>query len=256
MDIKVIIAAHKKYPTPRDEMYIPLHVGAAGKRDIGFLRDDEGDNISNKNPRFCELTGLYYAWRNIDCDYLGLVHYRRHFKGKGGGAFPENVLTKNEAEQLLSRADIILPKKRNYVIENLYSHYVHTLIPEPLDIAGEIIRQKYPNYYDEFLRLKKRRSAHMFNMFIMKKEMCDKYCEWLFDILFELEKRSGDISCSGFQARFYGRVSELLLDVYINTNKLSSVECPVAFAEKEKWLKKGISFLRAKFFGKKYGKSF
>lgn len=256
MDIKVIIAAHKKYPMPRDDMYVPLHVGAAGKRGIGFLRDDTGNNISDKNPRFCELTGLYYAWHNIDCDYVGLVHYRRHFKGKSGETFPYNVLTKSEAEQLLSRADIILPKKRNYIIENLYSHYVHTLIPEPLGIAGEIIKEKHPTYYDEFLRLKKRRSAHMFNMFIMKKEMCDEYCEWLFDILFELEKRSGDIACNGFQARFYGRVSELLLDVYINKNKLSFTECPIAFAEKEKWLKKGISFLKAKFFGKKYGKSF
>ena len=60
---------------PQDPSYLPLHVGAAGKADLGFTRDDTGPNISGKNPHFCELTGLYWAWKNLDADYIGLVHY-------------------------------------------------------------------------------------------------------------------------------------------------------------------------------------
>ena len=79
-DIKIIVATHKPYEMPIDKMYMPIHVGAEGKDNIGFQRDDCGINISDKNYSFCELTGLYWAWKNIEFDYLGLVHYRRHFK--------------------------------------------------------------------------------------------------------------------------------------------------------------------------------
>lgn len=252
MDIKVVVAAHKSYTMPDDEIYLPLHVGAEDKESIGFTRDDSGDNISKKNPHFCELTGLYWTWKNLKCDYLGLAHYRRHFGEKKG----RQILTCNTAKELFRTTDIILPKKRKYYIENLYDHYIHTLCREPLDITGEIIKEKYPQYFAEFENLKKRTSAHMFNMYIMKKEISDAYCEWLFDILFELENRLTDFVCDDFQARFYGRVSELLLDVYINTNRLAYKECPLYFVEKENLFKKGVGFLKAKFFGKKYNKSF
>ena len=68
--IKIIVATHKEYQMPNDELYLPLHVGAYGKESIGYKRDDEGDNISSKNPKFCELTGLYYAWKNVSADYI------------------------------------------------------------------------------------------------------------------------------------------------------------------------------------------
>ena len=69
-DIKIVIAAHKPYRMPEDTMYVPLHVGAEGKKnpdgtplDLGYQKDNEGDNISAKNPYYCELTGIYYAWK-------------------------------------------------------------------------------------------------------------------------------------------------------------------------------------------------
>ncbi len=256
MGIKVIVAAHKDYQMPRDNMYLPMQVGAAGKESIGFLRDDTAENISEKNPHFCELTGLYWAWKNLDSEYLGLAHYRRHFAGdKKGKDMDSAVLSSFEATELLKTTDIILPQKRNYVIENLYDHYVHTLCAEPLDVTGEIIREKYPEYYPEFLKLRTRRSAHMFNMFIMKKDVLNSYCQWLFDILFTLEERCHDFKCDDFQARFYGRVSELLLDVFIYTNKLEYKEVPLYFTEKEDLFKKGMGLIKAKLFGKKYTKS-
>ncbi len=256
MDIKVIVATHKKYRMPKDPMYLPIQVGAQNKEEIGYTPDNTGDNISVKNPQFCELTGLYWAWKNLKCDYLGLAHYRRHFALEKTRDKFDGLLKSAEAEKIFENTDIILPKLRKYYIENLYSHYAHSLYVEPLDEAGKIIAEDYPEYLPEFERLKKRTSAHMFNMYIMKKEISDAYCEWLFDILFKLEARLGDKEYDAFHNRFYGRVSELLLDVFINTNKLNYKEVPAIHMEKVNWYQKGKSFLKAKFLGKKYDKSF
>ena len=259
-NVKVIVATHKPYQMPKDKVYLPVHVGAAGKESIGYQRDDEGKNISDKNPFFCELTGLYWAVKNLDADYIGLVHYRRYFSNakhlKTEEEKFEHVLSGEEIDQLLDKADIILPKKRNYYIENLYDHYKHTMYVEPLEVAGQIIEEKYPEYLPEFKKLHTRKSAHMFNMCIMKREILENYCNWLFDILFELESLVDDAKYTDFHKRFFGRISELLLDVYINTNKLKYVEVPAIDMQKINWLKKGGSFLAAKFTGKKYEKSF
>ena len=127
---------------------------------------------------------------------------------------------------------------------------------EPLDETRKIIEKKYPKYLKEFDKLHTRKSAHMFNMFIMKKDILNDYCKWLFDILEELEKRVDVKKYDTFHSRFYGRISELLLDVYINTNNISYKEVKVIDIENINWLKKGTSFLKAKLFGKKYEGSF
>lgn len=260
-DIKIIIASHKKYQTPKDEIYLPLQVGAEGKEDIGFEKDNTGKNISSKNPYFCELTGLYWAWKNLKSDYIGLVHYRRYFSKKN--CFLKNedekfkrVLNREEVEKLLENNDIILPKKRNYFIENVYDHYKHTMYIEPLDMAGSIIKEKYPEYFEEFENLKKTTKLHAFNMFIMKRKYFEEYCEWLFDILFELERKIDFSKYDGFHSRFFGRISERLLDVWIKTKKYNYKEVKVINMQKVNWFKKGGSFLIAKFTGKKYKKSF
>ncbi|MDO4219862.1 MAG: DUF4422 domain-containing protein [Candidatus Saccharibacteria bacterium] len=260
--VKIVVATHKEYSMPSDDLYFPLQVGAAlSKKDFGYAKDNTGKNISEKNPNYCELTGLYWAWKNLDADYIGLVHYRRHFRlQKSHSRKPADrlkaVVAKSEVKNLLETSDIILPKQRNYFIENLYDHYAHTMHIEPLDIVGEIIAEKYSEYSAEFEKIHARKKAHMFNMFIMKRNILDSYCEWLFGILSELEKHIDMKDYDAFHARFYGRISELLLDVYINTNHLSYTEVPIIDIEPVNWLKKGSSFLLAKFAGRKYEKSF
>lgn len=260
-DIKIIVATHKKYQMPNDDIYLPIHVGAEGKESIGYQADNVGENISNKNSYFCELTGLYWAWKNLNADYIGLSHYRRHFTccknipKKEEDKF-EILLNKKQADELFENADIVLPKKRKYYIENLYDHYKHTMYIKPLDETRKIIEEQCPEYLIEFDKLHKRTSAHMFNMFIMKKEYLDKYCTWLFNILFELEKRIDPKQYDSFHARYLGRISELLLDVWINTNNLKYEEIKVIDMQNVNWFKKGVAFLQAKFIGKKYGKSF
>ena len=250
-DIKIIIATHKIYDMPNSELYLPVQAGAVGKSDLGYTRDDTGDNISNKNPLYSELTALYWAYKNLKNDYIGLVHYRRYFSLN-----KKSVLTYEEANFLLEETDVILPKKRHYYIETLYNHYKHTMYIEPLDETRKVIEKLYPNYLKEFDLLKKRRSAHMFNMFIMKREILDEYLNWLFSILEELEKRIDVSIYDSFHSRFFGRISELLLDVYIRTNNIKYKEVSVLYTEKISYLKKIISFLKAKFLGVKYNKSF
>ena len=261
-NVKIIVATHKKYQMPKDKIYLPVQVGTDGKEKIeGYQPDNVGENISTQNPYFCELTGLYWAWKNIDSDYIGLVHYRRYFTESRKIPKDENakfniVLNSEETRKILENTDVILPKKRKYYIENLYDHYKHTMYIEPLDETRKIIEEKYPEYIEEFDKLHKRTSAHMFNMFIMKKEILNDYCNWLFDILFELEKRMDVTQYDSFHARFFGRVSELLLDVWINKNKINYKEVKVIDMQNVNWFKKGYAFLMSKFTGKKYGKSF
>ena len=257
MDIKIIVATHKKYWMPSDDIYLPVHVGKKGKTDLGYQGDDTGDNISDKNTNYCELTGLYWAWKNLKADYKGLAHYRRHFMVKGSkGTKEEKVLNRQQLEELLKKTDIILPNPRNYFIETNYSQYVHAHHAQDLDVTRQILDEKYPDYVKAFDETMKSTIGHRFNMFIMKKEILDEYCTWLFDILFELEKRTDASKYDSFHARFYGRISELLLDVWVNKNKIKYEEVKVIDMQKVNWLKKGTSFLRAKFTGKKYEKSF
>ncbi|MBR5646591.1 MAG: DUF4422 domain-containing protein [Treponema sp.] len=262
MNIKLLIAAHKQYQIPEDSIYFPLHVGAEGKTLIsGFTPDNTGDNISSKNPFYCELTGLYWAWKNLDAEYIGLCHYRRYFSASKKILKTENekfkvVLNREQAEQLLTKADVILPKQRNYYIETIYNHYKHTMYIEPFDITGEILKEKYPEYLKEFEHLKHTTKMHAFNMFIMKKEILDRYCTWLFDILAEVEKQVDTSQYSDFHKRFFGRISERLLDVWLKTNKISYVEVPVIDMQNINWANKIKSFLIAKFTGKRYEKSF
>ena len=167
-----------------------------------------------------------------------------------------SILDGKDIEKLMKKSDIILPKRRKYYIETLYSHYAHTHYAEHLDITREVLKQICPEYVTAFDRVMKRTSGHMFNMFIMKCEKCNEYCDFLFPVLSELEKRIDVTKLSSFHARVFGRISELLLDVWIETNGESYVEAPLVNIEKTNWVKKGSAFLKAKFEKKKYEGSF
>lgn len=262
-DIKLIVATHKQFKMPKDQnLYLPLHVGREGKKDLGYKGDNTGDNISHLNPYYCELTGLYWAWKNLDCDYLGLVHYRRYFTKKKQSykediKIDDVILSQADAEKLLDAADVIVPKKRKYYIETLYSHYAHTHDAKHLDVTREIMAELYPDYLPAFDSVMKQRSGYMFNMFIMKKELADAYCEWLFALIDKLYERLDLTGYSSFDARLFGRVSERLFNVWLAQQKeLTIKEVPFMYMEKINLFQKGKAFLAAKFLGKKYGKSF
>lgn len=247
MDIKIIVATHKKYWIPEDKMYFPVHVGAAGKESLGYTRDDTGDHISDKNANYCELTGLYWAWKNLNADVIGLAHYRRHFKAKGvKGNTREQIITKAQMEKIMASTDVALPKPRNYYIETNYSQYVHAHHAEDLDTTRAILAERYPQYLPAYDSSMKKTIGHRFNMFVMKKELFDSYCEWLFDVLFELERRLDISQYTPYDARVFGFVSERLLDIWLETNDITYQELPYIFMEKQNWFVKGFNFLKRK----------
>lgn len=253
-DIKILVATHKPYRMPEDDMYLPVHVGAEGKvdsegipLDLGYTKDNTGANISSKNANYCELTGLYWAWKNLDADYIGLAHYRRHFIMNHSKDKWDRVVDRAFVEAKLNESDIILPKPRNYFIETNYSQYVHAHHKEDLDTTRCIICEKYPSYISAYDKLMKSTKGHRFNMFIMKRDYFDEYMSWMFDILFELENRLDISDYSDNDKRVFGFVSERLLDVWINTNQYKYIELPVQYMEKQNWFVKGGSFLKRKF---------
>lgn len=246
MNIKIMVAAHKKYKMPQDtDLYVPVHVGKELHQDInlaGYVGDNSGDNISSKNGYYSELTAIYWAWKNLDADAVGLDHYRRYLSLKKTKSI-DTVLTKKQIETIFESTDIILPKKRKYYIQNNYDHYIHAHHKEPLDVSREIIKERYPDYMNSFDYVMKQTSAHMFNMFIMKKDKFDEYCKWMFDVLFELEARIDITSYTTYEQRVYGFVSELLLDVWLKKNNYSYTEVNFVHMESQHWIKKGGSFL-------------
>lgn len=265
-EIVVAVVSHKPYRMPADSVYMPLHVGAALHPDVlpDWVQDNEGENISDRNGKYSELTGLYWLWKNCDADYIGLVHYRRHFAtrswlGRRARDRFDRIIGGEELAQVLQKADVVVPNHRNYVIETVRSHYEHTLPAEHLDVTRDVIQERCPQYLAAFDKVMGGTKAHMFNMFIMRRDLLADYCDWLFPILFELEQRTDDSAYDAFNLRYPGRVSEMLLDVWLSEQLqqgVRMVELPVASPEPVDWPAKIMGFLNAKFRGKKYGKSF
>lgn len=246
MNIKILVATHKTYWMPDDEVYLPIQVGAEGKADLGYTRDNTGDSISHKNTNYCELTGLYWAWKNLSADYVGLVHYRRYFTKQEKRSVEDKkgqILTGSDWETLLATTPVIVADKRKYYIESNRSHYNHAHHEEGLDETERIIQERYPEYMPAFNRVMNRTWAHMFNMFVMRKDLYDDYCQWMFSILEELEKRVDISNYDAYESRIYGFVSELLLDVWLETHNIPYKEQNVSFMEPQNWLKKGSAFL-------------
>ena len=248
MNIQIISASHKPYWMPEDPLYVPLFVGSAGFPSIpGFLRDDNGDQISARNESFCELTGIYWAWKNLDADYIGMVHYRRYFAERLPMSGKSRLAKRNTIERALVKADVILPKKRHYWVETNYSQYAHAHHERDLILTKEIILELCPDYIPAWERVMRKTSGHRFNIFVMKRQLLDSYLKWLFDILFELERRLDICDYTGIDQRVFGLLSERLLDVWIDYHRVSYVELPVVTLESQHWPKKIFRFLKRKY---------
>ncbi len=241
-----MVAAHKPYWMPEDATYLPIHVGCEGKKSIGFQGDNSGENISKKNPFYCELTALYWAWKNLDADFIGLVHYRRYFTHKEARSVEkkrEQILSGDDWAKILKKTSVVVADKRKYYIESNRSHYIHAHHSEGLEEMERIIHEQYPDYVPAMEKVMNRTWAHMFNMFVMDKQHYDAYCEWMFNILEQIEKNIDITEYSAYESRIYGFVSELMLDIWLEKYQIPYHEQNVSFMEKQNWIKKGGKFL-------------
>lgn len=241
---------------PTGNIYFPLQVGVNKKNFDGYLRDDSGNNISSKNENYSELTAQYWASLNRHANIKGIVHYRRLFSNGKYNFFKtiagkyKDVLSEKTVSNVMKNHDMILPKKRKYYIETSWSHYEHIHHIKDLKITQQVIADSFPEYLPFFNKIVKRRSAHMFNMFIAKGNIFDDYTQWLFSVLSEVEHRTDITDYSDYERRIYGFISELLLDVWVEKNQVNYAELPVMFMGNQHWIKKITSFLIRKIHGK------
>ena len=216
----IYIAAHKKCDIPKMEGYIPIQVGAKGKESLGFQRDDEGDNISGKNPNFCELTGLYWIWKNTDDEYKGLVHYRRYFGRSNLSSKTADIYSYDELKDMLKDADVVLPYLENFKQSAKDEILISCCTEEIFSNLRNVVKDLYPDYMSTFDFFWAGNHATLFNMFFCTSEIFDAYCEWLFSILFKLESMVDIGALNNYQKRLYGFLSERLLNIWILHNNL------------------------------------
>ncbi len=250
-NIKIIVVTHKNYTMPKDSMYIPVCVGE-GKQELRrkFYSDDTGENISEKNSQYSELTALYWAWKNLSCSYLGIAHYRRYLTKRRRARSLEDILSAEEALELLRRYDVLVPKK-NWYPETISKHFIYckkdvqVVHSHYLEIVRDTIQKQFPDYVRQYDAVLKGHRAHMYNMFVMKKEDLDQYCKWLFSILFTVEK---EIKGTFSDQRIMGGLSEFMLDTWLLTNKKKIKELYL-FQTEMSFTKHLIRAIKKRFFG-------
>lgn len=246
MAVKIFTMTHKRFAVPDDPMYIPLHVGhKAAKEDFGYMGDDTGDNISDLNCYYAELSGVYWVWKNChDAEYVGICHYRRFLMSEEGYVFSET-----EYEALLREYDIITTKQLELPGSYRNGFGAHHNV-DTLDETGQIIREMYPSYYDTFVSLVNQNKTYFGNIMVAGKRLYDAYCEWLFSIFFELQKRIDLTFADDYHKRVFGFISEFLLYVWVKVNRLNAYECRVAVIGEKKETKEVIQKM-ASFFAAK-----
>jgi len=148
----IYIATHKNFAPPKAKEYVPLFCGAAMHDETyGYLRDDSGDNISHKNKNYCELTGLYWLWKNTTDEYVGLVHYHRYFYRRCFRFFKRSkkLLDERFVKKSLKKIDVIVPKPWISPY-SLRKQYEDCGFEKDLDVVAEIIKENRPEYFPYF----------------------------------------------------------------------------------------------------------
>lgn len=268
MTIEIYTCYHKQSPIPKCSIMIPMHVGKEiSSAELNIIGDNTGDNISSKNKHFCELTATYWIWKNSAADIIGLFHYRRFFNlrtsdtrfNKITSNFSDEYgLTEYNIQSLMKDNDIILPKlvklppkKKSTTV---YEHYTKYHVKSDMDCVLNVVKEKYPQMVDVANRvIKEDRVLYGCNMLVTKKELFDEYAAWLFDILFEVEKRihKDVLTRDAYQQRVYGFLSERMMRIFIEYKKeISSVrikEVPTLYLEEDPKAWKRYKFKRIKY---------
>ena len=214
--LKIYSVSHREVDMFAPER-IPIGVGA-NKNIPGIdLYDNVGDTIAEKNKSYCELTALYWIWKNTNDEAVGFEHYRRFFCQEN--LFRYRPLTKKEMCKILKSYDIIMPRKAKAQM-SMYEFYAKDHYKSDMDACGEIIKEIYPDYFATYESVLGQKYGSMANMFVMRKELMDKYCEWIFTILFEAEKRIDYSDRDAYQQRVFGFLSERLFNVWVEHNNL------------------------------------
>lgn len=240
--VKIFVSAHKPTKVIKtSNIFQPIQVGVARteQRLPSFTYDDNGENISTLNPRFCELTAAYWAWKNCDADYIGLFHYRRYLDFNASGRTTDEwgsivVDTLNEATirefglddetvfKTVTNYDIVVSEPKDIrampgMGRNLREQFsaAGTLYDKDLETMLKVLGEKYPDYLPYAKKYFHGHMAYFNNLFVMKREIFNQYMTWLFDILFTCDERSTYDGYSAEALRTPGHLAERLLGVWL-----------------------------------------
>lgn len=243
MSTKILVCCHKDDIYEKKAPYFPLHVGKANSnKTLGIQGDNEGENISEKNGFYCELTGMYWAWKNLkDADIIGLCHYRRYFDFHNqtkqwvahtacktsrfesmDRSIPTNIL------EAVANGKVVVPTFTNCQL-NMMADYCCSHVSDDFRTLQAVVCETQPNNVKKaFFKANyctNRRPSY--NMFIMNREDFNAYCSWLFEILEEVERRVDISHYSASQQRIFGYMSERLMNVWLIANNKEIITKPV-----------------------------
>lgn len=259
MSIKILVVTHKDYWMPNENIYLPILVGN-NNIEKNFLKDNVGENIAYKNKNYCELTAIYWAWKNLylkENDYIGLCHYRRYFSDyskvdvfikKDIDSRKNLIMKENRYKEILKNYDVIVGKN---VLRRLSmkKQYIKGHNKQSLIALRAVISNLYPediNYFDEIMN---KNFLYPYNMFVMSKKYFNEYCEWLFNILFNLEKKIDISKYDNYQSRVFGFLSERLFTIWLLKKNLKIYESEVIFLEENPSLLERIRvFIKSKIY--------
>lgn len=221
--INILVCAHKYDKCTRnDGIYKAVQAGKAlhSDLDLGYLCDNTGENISELNPFWSELTVLYWGWKNIkDVEYCGLNHYRRYF----------NVdITEGNIDDLMKGYDMIVVKSNSMFSKHERErNLMHMTSIEDYYVFADTFLSIYPEYESAYLEyFYNSRKSFPFQMFIAKKTVYDDYCKFMFPVLFEIEKRVKPHGYSRLK-RTVGYFGEWFLGLYIYCKGIKTKELPI-----------------------------
>lgn len=242
-NVKILVCCHKQDVLAQETPYYPIHVGKAlSSLDLGIPGDDTGDNISQKNSSYCELTGMYWAWKNLkDVDVIGLCHYRRYFDFHGqysmllphkilpSSAFGNiNLAVPDDIVQLVGKGKVVVanPLVFTYAVA---IDYCERYVSDDYRVMEYVIKKTQPEKYQRaFYEVMVRNcSLSPYNMFMMRWEDFDSYCSWLFPLLETIENATEIEYYNSMQHRIYGFMSERLLNVWLYANKKTLIGKPI-----------------------------
>ena len=195
-----------EYPLSAFHKEIQAGAVLTEKRICG-LADDAGENISGKNRQFCELTVLYWIWKNAGQEIIGLEHYRRHF------LLQDDWYRKMKENQI----DVILPVPL-YVAPSLAQNYKDRHVASDWDFMMDCLKIMSPEYYKDAVGFFDTNLYSPCNMFIMRRDVLETLCAWIFPILFICAEHGGERADS-YQNRYPGFLAERLITFFFEKNR-------------------------------------
>ena len=212
--VKIFVASHKPDKVYEDNVYTPIHVGRAiskyKEEMANMIGDDTGDNISEKNQSYCELTATYWVWKTVkNADYAGLAHYRRYFETK---------FSNDNVDQIMNGYDVMLVKP--YLNDIYMRNKLRTVLTmEDEAILFSVIKKIYPECEKSFIDYLYGFRDIPCNMFVMRRDKFESYCEFLFSILFECDKYMRPLPYTNSMRRM-GFIGEFLTPIFCLHNNL------------------------------------